>query len=73
MGVWQHQDFTLFDIRVVDSNAPSYLNKTPQLVLATAKRDKKSKYNQACESHHASFTPLCITVDGMLGAGFNSS
>ena len=46
--------------------------KTPQLVLSTAERNKKSKYNQACESYHASFTPLCITVDRMLGAEFKS-
>ena len=30
------------------------------------------KYNQVCESRHASFTPLCRTVDRMLGAEFNS-
>ena len=71
-GVWQYQNYALFDIRVVDSDAPSYLDKTPQLVLSTAERNKKSKYNQACESRHASFTPLCITVDGMLGTEFKS-
>ena len=25
------------------------------------------KYGRACESRHATFTPLCITVDGLVG------
>ena len=35
-GVWQHQVTALFNIRVTDLDAPSYLDKSPQSVLATA-------------------------------------
>jgi hypothetical protein len=66
-GVWQPQATALFDVRVIDSDAPSYLNLSPSHVLKIAERDKKNKYNLACEGRHATFTPLCMTVDGLLG------
>ena len=66
-GVWQPQTTAIFDIRVIDSDAPSYLNISPQQVLKIAERDKKNKYSAACEKQHATFTTLCITVDGLLG------
>ena len=65
-GVWQPQVTALFDIRVIDSDAPSYLDRSPEAVLKSAEREKKSKYNLACERRHASFTPLCLMVDGLL-------
>ena len=71
-GVWQPQATALFDVRVVDSDAPSYSSKSPQSVLKTAKREKKNKYVKACESCHASFIPLCMTVDGLLGEELQS-
>uniref|UniRef100_A0A1X7T5Q8 Uncharacterized protein n=1 Tax=Amphimedon queenslandica TaxID=400682 RepID=A0A1X7T5Q8_AMPQE len=45
-GVWQRQCTAMFDVRVVDSDSPSYIsaNRTPQAVLATAENDKKTKY-----------------------------
>ena len=30
-------------------------------------REKKLKYSYVCERQHASFTPLCIIVDGLVG------
>ena len=30
--------------------------------------EKKHKYLQACQDRHATFTPLCVSVDGMLGS-----
>ena len=67
-GVWQSQSTSIFDVRVVDSDAPSYTGKPPLQVLKTAERDKKNKYGEACNSIHCSFTPLCMTVDGLLGS-----
>ena len=29
---------------------------------------KKCKYLQACQDRRATFTPLCVSVDGMLGS-----
>jgi hypothetical protein len=70
-GVWQPQATAVMDIRVIDSDAPSYLSKSIETVLKTAEREKKLKYNAACESRHASFTPLCTTVDGYIGVEMN--
>ena len=50
---------------------PSYINKTPVNVLKIAEREKKQKYGRACEDRHATFTPLCISIDGLLGTEMN--
>ena len=41
-GVWQPQATALFDVRVIDSDAPSYLSRSPDAVLRTAEREKKN-------------------------------
>ena len=66
-GVWQPQCDALFDIRVVDTDAPSYSRQSPCSVLCSAESEKK-KYLQACHDRRADFTPLCVSIDGMLGA-----
>ena len=71
-GVWQPQATALFDVRVIDSDAPSYLSKSPDAVLRTAEREKKSKYSLACERSDASFTPLCFTIDGLVAPEMSS-
>ena len=57
----------MFDIRVVDTDTWSYHACTPHDVLSTAEGEKKRKYLQACQDRHATFIPLCVSVDGMLG------
>ena len=37
------------------------------VVLASAEKEKKRKYSEAVEAHHASFTPFMTSVDGVLG------
>ena len=66
-GVWQSQCDALFDIRVVDTDAPSYRSCATQDILRTAELDKKRKYLQACQDRRASFIPICVSVDGLLG------
>ena len=39
-GVWQPQVDVLFDMRAVDTDAPSYQGRTPQAVLRTAETEK---------------------------------
>ena len=36
-------------------------------VLCSAESEKK-KYLQACHDRRADFTPICVSIDGMLGA-----
>ena len=66
-GVWQPQTVALFDIRVVDTDAPSYSHRDVAAILSTAEEEKKRKYCDAAEVRRASFTPLVISVDGVLG------
>ena len=66
--VWEPQTKALFDIRVVDTVAWFYRAHSPRDVLGLAEVEKKRKYLQACHNRHATFTPLCVTVDGMLGS-----
>ena len=67
-GVWEAQTEALFDIRVIDTDARSYCTRSPKDVLGTAEGEKKRKYLQACQDRRATFTPLCVSVDGMLGS-----
>jgi len=64
---WEPQT-EAFDIRVVDTDAQSYCACTPYDVLSTAEGEKKHKYLQACQDQHATFTPFCVSVDGMPGS-----
>ena len=66
-GVGQPQATALFDVQVVDTDAPSYINRSPVNVLRAAEREML-KYGHACEDLLASFTPLCISIDGLLGS-----
>jgi len=67
-GAWESQTKVLFDIRVVDTDAQSYRACRPHDVLSSAEDEKKHKYLQSCLDQHATFTPLCVSVDDMLGS-----
>ena len=70
-GVWLPQAEALFDIRVVDTDAQSYLCHAPSRVLLNAEVEKKNKYAEACAARRAHFTPLCFSVDGLAGSEAN--
>jgi len=36
-------------------------------VLCLAEVEKKCKHSQVCHDHHATVTPLCVSVDSVLG------
>ena len=54
-----------------NTDAPSYRSRSPETVLRGAEVEKKKKYTAACLARRASFTPLCCSVDGMLGTEAN--
>ena len=53
---WQPQVVTLFDVRVVDTDAKSYVQHNVEAVLSSAEHTK-----------HSTFTPFVVSVDGVLG------
>ena len=40
-GMWQHQVDAIFDVCVVDTDAPSYRCRSPQAMLQSAEGEKK--------------------------------
>ena len=63
-GVWQPQVQALFDVRVIDTDVPSHVQRSVAAVLASAETEK---YNNAAIARRASFTPFVVSVDGALG------
>ena len=66
-GVWMPQAEALFDVRVINTDAQSYSNRTTRDVLQSAEKEKKAKYVAACEERRASFMPVCCSVDEVFG------
>ena len=58
----------MFDIRIVNLDAGSYLPMMPEKALAKAEKEKKDLYLQACLLRRRTFTPMVYSVDGITGA-----
>ena len=58
----------MFDIRIVNLDAGSYLRMTPEKALAKAEKEKKDYCLQACLERRRNFTPMVYSVDGIPGA-----
>ena len=54
----------MFDIRIVNLDAGSYLRMTPEKVLAKSEKENKDLYLQACLEHIRTFTPMVYSTDG---------
>ena len=64
-GVWQPQVEVLFDIRVADTDAPSY-RRSPVPILDSGAVEKKRIYFSAVEDRRGNFIPFVLSVDGLL-------
>ena len=71
-GVYDRQGAASFDIGVSDTDAISYQNRSPMSVLHSAEVEKRTKNIDACQERHMFFTPLVVSVDGMLAPEFAS-
>ena len=65
-GVWNPQTEALFDFRVVNTDAQSYVTRPVLAVLDSFAKAKKAKHHQACMDRRADFTPFIISTDGVL-------
>ena len=66
-GFWPRGARAIFDIRVTDTDAPSYRSQDPLKVLPKHEKEKKDKYVEHCLARHRHFTPLVFAVDGLRG------
>ena len=64
---WRKGATAIFDIRVTDTDAPSYRGQDPHKVLAKHEKEKKEKYVGPCLARQHTFTPLVFLVDGLKG------
>ena len=64
-GFWKRGTIAMFDIRIVNLNAGSYLRMTPEKALAKADKEKKDLYLQACLERRRNFTPMVYSADGI--------
>ena len=48
------------DVRVVDTDAQSYLDHSPREVLNFAESEKRRKYVAACQEQRAQFNPFVL-------------
>ena len=55
----------MFDIRIVNLDACSYLRMTPEKDLAKAEKKKTDLYLQACLERRRTFTPMVYSADGI--------
>ena len=58
----------MFDIRIVNLDAGSYLRMTPEKALKKAEKEKKDLYLQACLERRRNFTTMVYSADGIPGA-----
>ena len=64
-GVWQPQ-VEAFDIRMIDTDAPSDRRRSPVSVLDSGAVEKKRVYHSAVEDRRGNFTTFVLSVDGLL-------
>ena len=65
-GVWNPQTQMLFDFKIVNMDAHSYVNRPVRAILESAAAMKRSKHKEACVDHRADFTPFMCSTDGAI-------
>ena len=56
----------MFDIRMIDTDTPSYRRRSPVSILDSGAVEKKRVYRSAVEDRRGNFTPFVLWVDGLL-------
>ena len=64
--VWEPQVEALFDIHVIDTDAPSYRQCSPVSIFNSGVVEKKEVYCSAVEDRRGNFTSFVLSVDGLL-------
>ena len=64
-GFWKWGTYTLFEIKIVNLDASSYLHHTSAKALAMAEKEKKDKYFQTFLERRRSFTHMVYFTYGI--------
>ena len=64
--MWSPQTEALFDIHIIDTDAPSYKHHTSEAVLESAAKEKKRIYQKTVEVRRGQFTPFVVSMYGLL-------
>ena len=62
---WKHQTDCILDVRILNLDAPSNIQRKPEAVLLSREREKK-KYLQACLDLRRHFSPFVVSCAGVL-------
>jgi hypothetical protein len=65
-GLWTRVTECIVDLRVTDTDAPSY-TRNPASILRSKEKEKKPKYLEACLEQRRHFTPCMVSTDGIMG------
>ena len=65
--LWQNGTDSVYDMRVVSTDAKSYREKSPEKCLEEAEKNKKKMYMERCLQQGRHFSPFVASVYGLLG------
>ena len=65
--LWSNRTDSVHYMRVVNTDAKSYWERSPEKCLEEAERGQKKMYLEACLQQRRHFSPFLASVDGLLG------
>ena len=66
-GLFEQNQDCIIDVRVTDTDAPSYRTRNPYSVIKSQEAEKKKKYLRLCLEQRRTFVPFVVSVDGIIG------
>ena len=66
-GLYDRSTSCIIDVRVTDTDQPSYLSSTPAKIILKQEREKKKRYLESCLEQRRHFAPYVVDTYGLLG------